>query len=75
MSALLEKDQAASVAAAALVHAFSIWLAAPFDGLRVAHACAVAIGLAPRSMLASRDVERTLAALERLSLGPLARQA
>ncbi|MDE2454794.1 MAG: hypothetical protein KGL43_14470 [Burkholderiales bacterium] len=46
----------------------------PFDGAREQYACAVRAGLLPNSMLASRDVERTLDALERLTLGPLARR-
>jgi hypothetical protein len=48
--------------------------AAPaFDAWRVAYANAVAIGLAPRSMLASRDVESAVDAMERWALGPFAR--
>lgn len=45
----------------------------PFDALRAQHAGAVQAGLAPRSMLAARDFEHALGALERLALGPLAR--
>lgn len=65
--------QGAGEVAAAAVRAFSGWLAAPFDGLRIAHAAAVQAGFAPRSMLASRDVEHALVALERMALGPMAR--
>ena len=46
----------------------------PFDLLRAQHARAVQAGWLPRSMLASREFERALTALERLSLGPLARR-
>jgi hypothetical protein len=46
----------------------------PFDLLRAQHARAVQAGLLPRSLLASRDFERTLGALERAALGPLARR-
>lgn len=73
MSAAMQKRLDAGDAAAALSRALSGCLAAPFDGLRVAHACAVELGWVPRSMLASREVERTLAALERAALGPFAR--
>lgn len=51
----------------ALVH----W---PFDALRLQHAQAVQAGLVRRSLLESRDFERGLAALERLTLGLLARR-
>lgn len=44
-----------------------------FDAWRVAYASAVALGLAPRSMLAARDVESTVDAMERWALGPFAR--
>ena len=50
--------------------------AAPaFDAWRVAYASAVALGWAPRSMLASRDLESTVDAMERWALGPFARGA
>ncbi len=62
-------------AAAALARAGSTFLALPFDACRAAWGCAVQCGLAPRSMLWSREVERSLDALERLTLGPLARHA
>jgi hypothetical protein len=45
----------------------------PFDAARVQYALGVQTGLFKRSILASRDVEGVLGALERLSLGPLAR--
>lgn len=46
----------------------------PFDLMRVQHANAVRAGWLPRSMLASRDFERSLDSLERLALGPYARR-
>jgi hypothetical protein len=49
-------------------------LALPFDALRVQYASAVMSGLAPRSLLASGQLERALDALETILLGPLARQ-
>jgi len=49
-------------------------LALPFDALRAQYAAAVTAGLVPRSMLASARLERWLAALEALTLGPLARR-
>ncbi|MCE9658960.1 MAG: hypothetical protein K8R60_10400 [Burkholderiales bacterium] len=48
--------------------------ALPFDAMRLAYASAVRAGLVENSMLASRDVERALGALERATLGPLARR-
>jgi hypothetical protein len=64
-------DGAAVARAAA--HAMSTLLALPFDAARAQYGTAVQWGLAPRSMLAARDVENTLSALEKLTLGPLAR--
>ena len=49
-------------------------LSLPFDAAREQYAQAVRLGWLPRSMLASRDVERALDAWEKLSLGPLARR-
>ena len=65
----------ASQAAASLSHALSTWLATPFDAMRWAYGGAVQFGLTPRSMLASREFERTLGALELIALGPFARHA
>jgi hypothetical protein len=45
----------------------------PFDAARAEYARGVQVGLIERSMLASRDFECALGALERLTLGPLAR--
>ena len=49
-------------------------LAMPFDALRFQYASAVRAGMVQRSSLASGKLERTLDALEKLILGPLARQ-
>jgi hypothetical protein len=49
-------------------------LAMPFDALRAQYASVVKAGLAQRSLLASGHLERTLDAMEKLILGPLARQ-
>ena len=46
----------------------------PFDTVRAQYARGVQVGLIKRSMLASRDFEHALGALERLTLGPLARR-
>jgi hypothetical protein len=46
----------------------------PFDALRFHYASAVTAGLAQRSSLASGTLERSLNALEKPLLGPLARQ-
>lgn len=50
------------------------FLAMPFDAMRFHYASAVAAGLAQRSILASGQFERALDTLEKLILGPLARQ-
>ncbi len=50
------------------------FLALPFDAIRFQYAGAVMAGLVPRSILASAKFERALDALERLTLGALARQ-
>ena len=47
----------------------------PFDAARAQYAKCVQVGLIERSMLASRDFECALGALEKLSLGLLARRA
>ncbi len=52
-------------------HAF---LAMPFDALRFQYASAVKAGLVPRSILASARAEQAIDRLEKLILGPLARQ-
>jgi hypothetical protein len=46
----------------------------PFDAARTQYARAVQAGLVERSILASRDLELALGALEGLALGPLARR-
>jgi hypothetical protein len=48
--------------------------ALPFDALRAIHASAVTAGFIQNSMLASRDFEHVVVALERITLGPLARR-
>ncbi len=48
--------------------------AMPFDALRASHATAVKAGLIPNSILESRDFEHVVVALERATLGPLARR-
>lgn len=50
------------------------FLAMPFDALRFHYAGAVMAGLVPRSIVDSSRLERALDLLERLVLGPLARQ-
>lgn len=46
----------------------------PFDAARAGYATAVQTGLIERSILASRDFERTLNWLETVTLGPWVRQ-
>lgn len=50
------------------------YLAMPFDALRFQYAGAVSAGLVPRSILASGRSERSIDLLEKLILGPVARQ-
>lgn len=45
----------------------------PFDAMRAACATAAQYRLMPRSILASRDAERLIHALEGVMLGPVAR--
>lgn len=54
--------------------AFAGLFAMPFDTLRAQYAGAVKAGLVERSMLAARDFERAVSAMEQLALGPLARR-
>jgi hypothetical protein len=49
-------------------------LTMPFDALRFQYAATVMSGLARRSIVASGKRERALDTLEKLMLGPLARQ-
>jgi len=49
-------------------------LVLPFDAARFQYARAVQAGLLPNSILASRDLEIALDALEQLTLGALARR-
>ena len=49
-------------------------LALPFDAVRAQYAAAVRLGWVDRSLLASARVERLLASVEHLALGPLARR-
>lgn len=53
---------------------FSNVLGLPFDLARQQYAHAVRAGLVENSMLAARDLELTLSALEQASLGPWARR-
>lgn len=49
-------------------------MAMPFDAMRFQYANAVVAGLVPRSLLASAKSEQAIDRLERLVLGPIARQ-
>lgn len=57
-----------------LISAGQRLLAMPFDAMRVQYASVVMAGLAPRSLLCAAKTERAIDALEKLTLGPLARQ-
>jgi hypothetical protein len=52
----------------------SLLLAMPFDMARANYARAVRLGLIKNSLLKSAKFERELSAMERLTLGPWARQ-
>lgn len=52
---------------------FSHSLQWPFDAMRSQHARAVHVGLIANSILASRDFEQAVDALEHFTLGPFAR--
>ena len=65
---------AVAASASAAVQAGVGALRLPFDAARAQYATGVQVGLIERSMLASRDFECALGALEQLSLGPLARR-
>jgi hypothetical protein len=64
---------AVSAGAAAMANVGVGLLRMPFDAARTQYARGVQVGLFERSMLAARDFEGALGALERLTLGPLAR--
>ena len=49
-------------------------LSLPFDAVRLHYAACVQAGLIRPSILESRDLERALASMERLTLGPWARR-
>lgn len=67
-------DAAASGACAmAGLQWFSHAMHLPFDVMRSQHAEAVHAGLMANSILESRDFEKTVDALEHLTLGPFAR--
>jgi len=78
--ALLCAPTAGSQTLLVVVLAAAAWKAAralaamPFDALRFQRAGLAKAGLVQNSMLASRDFERALGTLERLTLGPLARR-
>ncbi|WP_085316974.1 hypothetical protein [Derxia lacustris] len=48
-------------------------LSAPFDAMRAQYAASVRAGVIERSMLGWRDFERQIVQMEKLTLGPLAR--
>ncbi|WP_034412763.1 hypothetical protein [Derxia gummosa] len=49
-------------------------LSAPFDAMRAQYAASVRAGVIARSMLGWREFERKLVQMEKLALGPLARE-
>ena len=61
-------------AAAGTLRPMAQALAFPFDVVRSLYAKAVQMGLIERSMLAGREFERGLGAVERFALGPWARR-
>lgn len=71
----LPGTQAADRLAGALREGASSMASLPFDLARGQHAAFVLAGAWPRSLLESTHFERQLDAIERLTLGPLARGA
>jgi hypothetical protein len=71
---LVPVQRAAEPATGQLPAPLACALHLPFDALRGQHALAVRTGLIARSMLESRDFERSMDALERAALGILARR-
>lgn len=73
MAALIEQAAALPAVAGNLARVGSDFLALPFDVAREQYAKSVRAGLVERSLIASAQFERTLGALERLTLGCMAR--
>jgi hypothetical protein len=51
-----------------------LWLGQPFDTARVLYALAVRVGLIENSLLSSARFSRDIHSLEKMTLGPWARQ-
>jgi hypothetical protein len=73
MQTQLTCAQSLNKAASSLQHATRFTLGLPFDLARDQYARAVRAGLIENSMLASRNNELMLSALEKATLGPWAR--
>jgi hypothetical protein len=73
MMLLADPSQAYMNAASAFERTSRLILGMPFDMAREHYAKAVQVGLIEHSMLSSAKFEQSLVALEKLSLGPLAR--
>lgn len=74
MAALLEHAAALPAVAGNLTRVGSDFLALPFDVAREQYAKSVRAGLVERSLIASARFERTLSALEQMTLGCMARR-
>jgi len=74
MSAALEQAAVLPVFAGNMARVGSDFLALPFDVAREQYAKSVRAGLVERSLLASAQFERTLSALEQMTLGCMARR-
>jgi hypothetical protein len=74
MAAILEQARAMPVVLGNMSRLGSDVLALPFDVAREQYAKSVRAGLVERSLLASARFERTLSALEKMTLGCMARR-
>lgn len=74
MKSALETAQSVTKTASAVVRTSTLVLGVPFDLAREQYAHAVRVGLIERSMLGWAKFDRTVSRLEKLVLGPRARQ-
>jgi hypothetical protein len=74
MEQLLSQPQDFSKVAFAVGRTSQLLLGLPFDVAREHYARAVRFGFIQQSMLANAKFEQSIAALEKLTLGPWARQ-
>jgi hypothetical protein len=74
MSAALDYTAGLPTTLSAMTRVGSEWMALPFDMAREQYAKSVRAGLVERSMIASAKFEHMVSALERFTLGGMARR-